>query len=59
MGIVRGETPAKLNRVDSEPLENVFIDDRQLLNLVVHADRLRFQTKVLAQLRIGDCGDSG
>ena len=41
-----------------EPLQDVFVDDRQLLHRVVDADHTLGQAQCLAQLAIGDGGNA-
>ena len=56
--IFQREPAAQLDRVDAEPLQDVFVDDRQLLHRVVDADRPLGQPQGLAQLAIGDRGNA-
>ena len=56
--VFQREPAAQLDRVDAEPLQNVFVDDRQLLHRVVDADRPLGQPQGLAQLAIGDRGNA-
>ena len=58
VAVVQGEPPTQFDRVDAEPLQHVFVDDRQLLHRVVDADRPVRQSQGLAQLAISDRRDA-
>ncbi len=55
--LVGGKGAAKFDRIPAEESEDVLVDDGELLDHVVNADRLLFQSEVLAKPRIGDGGD--
>ena len=56
--LVKGEASAHLDGVHPEPLEDILVDDGQLLDRVVNADRRRGQSQPFAEPRIRQGGDS-
>ena len=56
--VFQRKSAPQLDRIDLEPFEHVVVDDGQLLDRVVDADRPRRQAQGLAQLGIRHRGDA-
>jgi len=54
----RAQNHAQLDGVDAESIQHVLIENGQLLNYIVHADRPGGQPQKIPQLRICYCGDT-
>jgi hypothetical protein len=56
---MKGESSAQLDRIHAKPIKDVLVDDRELLDRVVHTSRLRGQAQGLTELWVGNRRDSG
>ena len=53
-----GKAPAHFDAVDAEPIEDVLVHNRELLDHVVDANGSGLQPEIRAELRIYDSGNS-
>ena len=57
--VIQRKAPTQLNGVHAKSVQHILIDNGQLLDYVINANRPGRQTQKLAQLRICDCRDAG